>query len=226
MRTPKPSSHSNSQQLSNSTVLAAPHVHSEGTLIQMKPQKERDLVSRKNQGKQQTETVRWQRVSFLKKKKKLSLVNLTNYNHIHTISRHHPNKRPTKLKKKSQAQEQELRNTILVSPAPSCDPEVQTAVQSAPCPWRARLTGLSQVQNWRHTTGLPWEDRDTVSVSNSWLIYTMTGRCPSRSAFPFDREGENTLQTTSALERIKCTGPETHGEDSAGGAPSPLCPSF
>lgn len=75
MRTPKPSPHSNSQQLSNSTVLVAPHVHSEGTLIQMKPQKERDLVSRKKQGKQQTETVRWQRVSFLKKKTFISKFN-------------------------------------------------------------------------------------------------------------------------------------------------------
>lgn len=41
MRTPKSSSHSNSQQLSNTTVLGAPHVYSEGTLIQMKSQKER-----------------------------------------------------------------------------------------------------------------------------------------------------------------------------------------
>lgn len=40
MRTPKSSPYSNSQQLS-STTLGAPHVYSEGTLIQMKPQKER-----------------------------------------------------------------------------------------------------------------------------------------------------------------------------------------
>lgn len=44
----------------------------------------------------------------------------------------------------------------------------------------------------------------------------MTGKPPFTPAFPFDREGASSLQTKWALERIKCTGPETHGEDSAG----------